>query len=396
MFASAEITDARLDIAQEQTPSSAAAHALSWLSLVSGEFFREPRRASFFDHRKAADRLLLENLREVRRQLHEGDDRSERPPLDYDTIHDLLARLMFMQFLADRRDEGGRAALNPEFLEQRRSDGTLSQSYPDFCGVLESKTDTYRLFGWLNHKFNGDLFPNEAERGAEERRVDPSHLRFLASFIKGDIALRQGQRLLWKHYSFDVIPLEFISSIYEEFVRRGDADAPTGVVYTPGHLVDFILDGVLPWDESEWKVTILDPACGSGIFLVKAYQRLVHRWKVAHPSRRPSADTLRGILEERLFGIDTEEGAVRVASFSLYLAMCDEIDPKRYWTSVRFPRLRGQNIRRQDFLGVTARPLRCQGEEGLTGDEVTVRIEACRFPLDAILLERFPLAADPH
>ncbi|HKI33744.1 MAG TPA: hypothetical protein VKA46_17965, partial [Gemmataceae bacterium] len=37
----------------------------------------------------------------------------------------------------------------------------------------------------------------------------------------------------------------------------------------------------------------------------------------------------------------------------------------------------------QTVLGVTARPLRCQGEEGLTGDEVTVRIEALHFPLDA-------------
>jgi len=47
-------------------------------------------------------------------------------------------------------------------------------------------------------------------------------------------------------------------------------------------------------------------------------------------------------------------------------------------------------------LGVTARPLRGQGEEGLTGDEVTVRIEALPVALDAILLERLPLVSDPH
>jgi hypothetical protein len=329
LFDGAEIPDAHLDIARQPTPSSTAAHALSWLSLVSGDFFRAPVRSQYFDRRKAADRLLLENLREVRRQLRTGDARSGRPSLDYNTIHDLLARVIFLQFLADRRDEAGRAALNPEFLEQRHSDGTLSRSYSGISAVLDSKPDTYRLFRWLSGKFNGDLFPNDAERKAEEKRVDPKHLRFLASFIRGDIALRHGQRLLWKHYSFDVIPLDFISSIYEEFVRSGDADIPAGVVYTPGHLVDFILDGVLPWDEADWKVTVLDPACGSGIFLVKAYQRLIHCWKTAHPGRRPSAGTLRNILQDYLFGIDTQEGAVRVASFSLYLAMCDEIDPKR-------------------------------------------------------------------
>src|SRR5262249_24086752 len=160
--------------------------------------------------------LLLENLREVRRHLHEGDAGTERPPLDYGTIHALLARLMFLQFLADRRDADGHAALSPDFFEQRHQDGTLTGTYGSFPDVLGKKADTYRLFRWLNDKFNGDLFPTEAEQRAEERSVTARHLNFLADFIRGDIQLRQGQRFLWRQYSFDVIPLEFISSIYEE------------------------------------------------------------------------------------------------------------------------------------------------------------------------------------
>jgi hypothetical protein len=258
LFDNAEIPDARLDLSSEGATSPRLAHTLSWLSLVSGEFFRQPGRSEVFDRNNAADRLLLENLREARRQLREGDKESGRPPLDYDTIHDLLARLMFMQFLADRRDADGQAALNADFLEQRQRDGTLRRSYAGFPEVLDRKADTYRLFRWLNQKFNGDLFPGEAERKAEQRRVDARHLRFLARFIRGDVELRRGQRLLWKQYSFDVIPLDFISSIYEEFVRNGGSGVPTGVVYTPGHVVDFILDGVLPWDEPNWEVSVLD------------------------------------------------------------------------------------------------------------------------------------------
>ena len=85
-------------------------------------------------------------------------------------------------------------------------------------------------------------------------------------------------------YSFDVVPLEFISSIYEEFVTA------KGAHYTPGYLVDFMLDEVLPWGGEQWDLKILDPACGSGIFLVKAYQRLIQRWKNAHPDQKPSAE----------------------------------------------------------------------------------------------------------
>ena len=83
---------------------------------------------------------------------------------------------------------------------------------------------------------------------------------------------------LWPQYAFDVIPLEFISSIYETFVtKRASGD---GIYYTPSYLVDFVLDRVLPWDGTDWDLKVIDPACGSGIFLVKAFQRLVHRWKL--------------------------------------------------------------------------------------------------------------------
>ena len=43
-------------------------------------------------------------------------------------------------------------------------------------------------------------------------------------------------------------------------------------------------------------------------------------------------------------------GSVRVASFSLYLAMCDEIDPRYYWEQVKFPRLRDQTLLHADFF----------------------------------------------
>jgi hypothetical protein len=350
LFSSAEVPEGRLDLDGQSPGQAHVAHVLSWLSLTSGEFFRRKAAAPFFNRNNAADRLLLENLREVRRQLHDGDTETDRPPLDYGTIHPLLARLMFLQFLADRRDADGHAALSPDFFVQRHEDGTLSRTYESFPETLSKKADTYHLFRWLNDKFNGDLFPTEAEQRAEERSVTAKHLNFLAYFIRGDVQLRREQRFLWKQYSFDVIPLEFISSIYEEFIRNSDAEPGKGVVYTPGHLVDFILDEVLPWDSEDWDVKVLDPACGSGIFLVKAYQRLIHRWKLANPDKRPTAAILRQILERCIYGVDTQADAVRVASFSLYLAMCDEIDPKRYWTHVRFPRLRGNTINCHDFF----------------------------------------------
>lgn len=348
-----EIAEARLDLTTSLSPSEQAAHALHWVRLASGDFYRQfPDR---FRRDGRADRLLLEGLKDVRRRLQEQG-------LNDDPIHDLLARIVFSQFLFDRKDSEGRPALNPGLLSRLHEDGLLSQKHSELSSILADRDEAYRFFRWLNDKFNGDLFPGkgstpeerEAEWQAEMAKVKPRHLKTLADFVSG--RLRGQQWCLWRLYSFDVVPLEFISSIYEEFVTA------KGAHYTPGYLVDFMLDGVLPWSGDLWDIKILDPACGSGIFLVKAYQRLIQRWKNAHPDQKPCADDLRRILQRSLFGVDIDSHAVRVASFSLYLTMCDELDPKSYLSSTKFPPLRDQTLIRADFFREDIRGLRSEND----------------------------------
>lgn len=337
-----------LDSTSKPSLSQRAAESLHWVDLASGHFFQ--KHDERFQRSKSADYMLLNNLKSVRRQLNEELN------LDSDTIHDLLARIIFVQFLFQRKDSFGNPALNRNILKKLHMKGILSEDYSDLTEILSNHKDTYSFFHWLNNKFNGDLFPGagntvrerEVEWHKEERKVEEKHLSLLAEFISGKLKMDNGQRCLWPHYSFDAIPLDFISSIYEEFVRYNGTEA--GVHYTPGHIVDFMLDSVLPWNDQNWDFKILDPACGSGIFLVKAFQRLIHRWKKAHPDEEINSRTLRYLLEHNLFGVDKNSHAVRVASFSLYLTMCDEIDPKHYWRQVLFPRLRNRQLIAADFF----------------------------------------------
>lgn len=341
----AEIQDARFDLEDTGSLSQQAARALHWVHLASGQFFRD--RADRFKREQRVDQLLLGNLKFLRNELHKKN-------LGYDVIHDLLARLIFIQFLFQRKDKNGTAALNGRFLKKLHEAGILSAAYSELSGLLSDYDDTYRFFRYLNNKFNGDLFPGkgateserEAEWQAEMRQVKPHHLKLLAEFVSGRMQMRKGQWCLWSNYSFDAIPLEFISSIYEVFVNKDES----GVHYTRGHLVDFMLDAALPWDGKDWDKAILDPACGSGIYLVKCFQRLVQRWKNANPRKKPTASLLRDLLEKNIFGVDIDPHAVRVASFSLYLALCDEIDPRWYWQKVKFPRLRDRQVVKSDFF----------------------------------------------
>jgi hypothetical protein len=338
----AEIPEAAYILGQVSNRATALLH---WLNLVTGQI--QKRTPDRFDRSKTADNSLLKNLATVRLKLQKNG-------LDQDVIHDLLARMIFIQFLFQREDSSGKAALSPTRLYALYEQGVLSLPYSELGEILTNHADIYALFRYLNERFNGDLFPAKAPDAEESERewrkemdlVNENHLGLLREFVQGSMDMGSGQMSLWPHYSFDVIPLEFVSSIYEAFVKKRK-----GTVYTPVHLVDFLLDGVLPWEGTEWDLKILDPACGSGIFLVRAFQRLVYRWRKANPdlSSVPS-DILQRLISRNLTGMDIDPHAVRVASFSLYLAMCDEIDPRHYWSKVRFPRLRGSSLLAKDFF----------------------------------------------
>ncbi|MCC0807652.1 N-6 DNA methylase [Methylobacterium sp. W2] len=337
-----------------------AARALHWVNLVSGHFFA--MHEGRFDRDGRADQMLLGNMRYIR------DELAARGLVDDDVCHDLLARVIFVQFLFDRKDQDGNPALTEAKLHRLHKDQVLEERHSSFSSVLANYEDTYRLFDWLNTKFNGDLFPGKGDTAEaraigwnkERSIVSPAHLGLLAEFIRGDLDMQSRQACLWPQYAFDVIPLEFISSIYETFVtERASQD---GIFYTPPHMVDFVLDRVLPWHGTEWDLRILDPSCGSGIFLVKAFQRLVHRWKAANPDQPVRAEVLRRLLERNIFGVDIDPHAVRVACFSLYLAMCDEIEPRHYWTQVSFPSMRDVRLIRSDFFNETHKGFSCASD----------------------------------
>src|SRR5690606_29982464 len=119
------------DVSSEVRASleSKAVQALHWINLVSGEFFR--LHTERFNRNGRADHLLLDNLRYIRGELKEAG-------LDDDDIcHDLLARIIFVQFLFDRKDSDGSAALNSIKLGRLHEEGVLSKIYTSFSEILE-------------------------------------------------------------------------------------------------------------------------------------------------------------------------------------------------------------------------------------------------------------------
>ena len=280
------------------------------LAMETGRFWQEPE-ARKVDRKTSVDRQLLSDLAALERDLVDAD--MSRPD-----AQGLIGRSIFTQYLIDRR-----------IVTKQRLASVYG--YDTLAAILRDPRATRLLFDWLRDTFNGDMFPSE---GASVPCAD--HLRRAADFLEA-VDPDTGQMTFFP-YQFDVMPVELISSIYEQFARsdppaRGDErfarpdpssrgdHRETDVFYTRLPLVSLILDEIT--DGLTGKETILDLTCGSGVFLVEALRRLVHiRSGGAEPNRR----LIRSTLHERIYGVDISEAAVRVAAFSLYLAAL-ELDP---------------------------------------------------------------------
>ena len=294
--------------------------------IVSGRFARIQQGK--FNREQRVDSRLLQNLRRVRRHLI--DDGISEP-----VTNSLLGRSIFVRYLEDR------GVINEDYFGRFGSGLT-------FHALLKASWDeTYQLFDELASHFNGDLFPiNDLERD----QVLPEHLQRLGRFLNGD-EVTSGQMYFWA-YDFKYIPIELISAIYETFLDEDRRQ--TSAYYTPPEIVDFVLNEVLPFETEPRDIRILDPACGSGIFLVEAYRRLVTLHRHARGGKNLSFKELRDLLTGSINGVDLSDEAIQVAAFSCYLAVLDFLEPKSIWETVRFPTLKGTNLFVNDFFDMDA------------------------------------------
>ena len=283
------------------------------IAVESGAYFREHKASFDVDSRVDRDLLInLSNAREVLRGNAQDDVANDR-------LDALLCRLVFACYLFDRDVIG----------EQYLADLEVTDCVHlrDVLGIrpLQSaKAALYKFFRRLGEHFNGDLFSDDL--GEEELLVQDDHVQTLYEFFHGtDVRTHQGR--FWP-YDFGYIPVETISAIYEHFLKSDQNR--DGSFYTAPFLADIVLDTALEGTRQLVGKRFLDPACGSGIFLVGLFNRLAWEWTVSHPNA-PNEQRAEGLIQllcDSLFGVDNNRVACRIAAFSLYLAYLDQLSPR--------------------------------------------------------------------
>lgn len=301
-------------------------------NVESGRLFADKQ---FGDLNNRADKALIRDLKIVRRELIRAGLSADRVRF----AHALIGRSIFIRCLEDRGiltkeyflNVAGKNQSWKNLLENpgRRAGIDLSNRQTGYYPrILSDKEFTYALFRKLAEDFNGDMFPDVDE---EERVVTQEHLKLIQDLLYGDAG--EQKKLFFYSYNFDIVPLDLISSIYEEFYHISTSDdekssrkRQDGVYYTPPVLVEFVLSHILTPDVIDKKPRVLDPACGSGIFLVEAFRRIV-RYNRFKNERQPTFDELKLILKEQIAGMEVNEEAARITAFSLYLSMLHYLDP---------------------------------------------------------------------
>ncbi len=290
------------------------------LRLATGSYYRA--NAAHFSPEQTVDAYLLNNLRKLCDKLVESNSR-----LNVEKVHTFLARILFACYLIDR----GIIDLDDHTECQRSSATSLGQML-DALGTVEDKRHALHcLFERLKNDFNGSMF--ERATLSECRQLSAAALQSLTDFLQGhDLGTGQYTLDFWA-YDFRFIPVETISAVYEDFLKREDEPEKRakGAYYTPRFLAETVIDLAIPADETLEGKRVLDPACGSGIFLVTLFNRMATAWEAGHPTLARDygrkADALNAILRDQLCGVDVNPTACRIACFSLYLAFLDRFDP---------------------------------------------------------------------
>ncbi|HXY19722.1 MAG TPA: N-6 DNA methylase, partial [Gemmatimonadales bacterium] len=266
----------------------------------------------------------------------------------------ILTRLLFLYFVQSRGWLAGRSDFLPSLL-----DTALGRGHPfhrtvfePLCfGALnappERRTRAARLLGDLPF-LNGGLF----ERHAIERRFPAAALDNATWRALFDELFERFHFTVRERDDADAVDPEMLGRVFEGLMVR-ERRRHQGTYFTPRHLLQDTVGRALDASSAARdparlkRLRVLDPAVGSGAFLLEMLQQLERARGPLAPGERP-ADRRRSIVRDNLFGVDLDPMAVRLAELRLWLALLVD-DDARLEDVAPLPNL-DQNLRQGDSL----------------------------------------------
>ena len=293
---------------------------------------------------ETVDVHFLSTLDELRTKLAVVISKLNREMSEKDinyAVQQIIDRIIFLRVAEDRNVEnyGLLALANPK---NKNEDDFKNYG---FNGENSYYENLNYIFDRANEKYNSGLFDEDAI--VRNLNIDDKTIKDIIDELYTPK----------NPYQFSVIPVEIIGNAYEQFLGKTisidknhkavielkpEVRKAGGVYYTPEYIVDYIvantvgeaIKGKTP-DEIV-NIKILDPACGSGSFLLGAYKYLLNyhkeyflknktkkymgsRYEIIDESGNLALWVRKQILINNIFGVDIDSNAVEVAKLSLLL-----------------------------------------------------------------------------
>ncbi len=301
---------------------------LSRSAIIEGTLDRKAEEVFKKSIRTPISTSLFDSLKDWRDDLYANlvaynKGRLYTPKMIEEAVQRILDRLIFIRTAEDRDMEGDKLIA---LVRELRDSGRFNDLIP----VLN------RRFRDLDGIYNSQIFSPHL---SEDLEYEPTTL---SKIIEGLYESRANA----VSYNFAFIDADVLGRVYEQYLgysvaARTDAEKQVeaarkakrksqGIYYTPTFVVKYIVQQTLGryLEEHGYSaartVRVLDPACGSGSFLIEAFQVLDQylareRGEAQGEYQIQDAMRQRQILEENLYGVDKDEQAVEVARLNLLL-----------------------------------------------------------------------------
>lgn len=257
----------------------------------------------------------------------------KKDKLDLEIIHSLIGKLIFSKYLIDR------GICKDEFF--------INNYGCNFNNVILKKECLFKFFNTLEEKFNPDLFKLTEN---QKNKITDKHLKNLHRLFNGFDMKNPEQTVLDCPYDFEIIPIELISNIYEAFLQDNNSKKDQKAIYTPLFLVDYILNNTLDKKlKNNTSCKILDPSCGSGVFLVESLRRIID--KNIELKSKLTPNELKDILTSNIYGIDIDNDAIQMTLLSIQLTLFDYLNVEEI-KHFKMPELINKNFFNDDFFNL--------------------------------------------
>ncbi len=300
--------------------------------------------------KRPVDKQLLQDMIHFREALSK-DIKKNNPHVPEDDIDEAVQRTLDrLVFIRNAEDRG---------YESKNLKSYYNQFSQKEKGHLIKKVR--ELYQHYRDVYNSGLFGKDNKTIHISDQVDISN-EALSEVIQG---LYSPEGAIYS-YNFAVLDADVLGKIYEQYLGNILKQTPKrakleeskthrkeqGIYYTPSYIVDYIVKNTVGeyikthTPEEIRKVRILDPACGSGSFLIRAYKELEGYWSKYYEKNKDISKSVRTvkqtkfnpdmegneiefystkteILKNNIFGVDLDPKAVEIAQLNLLLQISE-------------------------------------------------------------------------